>query len=63
MLADYIANHGQQRYATICGGMRQAYPSVNMRRYLFRKLRNEGRIEKVGYDSYRAATAKAEGGE
>jgi hypothetical protein len=57
----YITEHGEQRYSAICAGMRQQYPVVNLRRYLFKKLRDEGRVEKVGYDSYRIASQVTEG--
>lgn len=60
-LEAYIAEHGEQRQGAICAGMRQVYPDVDMRRYLFKLLRKEGRIEKVGYDSYRAAAPEADG--
>lgn len=53
VLASYIAEHGEQRYTAIRIGMFQAHPSINVRRYLFKKLCNAGRIEKVGFDSYR----------
>jgi len=53
-LAAYIAEHGKQRQGAICEGMLLAHPDILMRRYLFKLLRKQGRIEKVGYDSYRA---------
>ena len=53
-LAAYIAEHGKQRQGAICEGMLLANPDILMRRYLFKLLRKQGRIEKVGYDSYRA---------
>jgi len=53
-LAAYIAEHGEQRQGAISDGMRLAHPDIDVRRYLFKLLRKQGRIEKVGYDSYRS---------
>jgi hypothetical protein len=55
LLVAYIAKTGAQRFSEICEGMYRASPSVHVTPYLLKVLCKEQRIEKIGFDSYRAA--------
>jgi hypothetical protein len=54
-LIAYLADQTKAlNYSEICVGMRHAHPEVHMTIYLVKKLWKEGRIEKMGLDSWRA---------
>jgi hypothetical protein len=59
----YLIERGEQRGLDICAEMSLRDPFVQVTPYLLKILRKEGRIERVGVDSYRAVPAKMEGSE
>jgi hypothetical protein len=60
-LVDYLTERGEQRYGAICSGMHHAYPFVRVTPYLLKKLWKEGRIRRIGIDTYCIAPPKTEG--
>jgi hypothetical protein len=59
-LVAYLAAHGEQRDSMIRAGMRVEYPHVNVTPYLLKRLCNDGRLEQVDANFYRAVPPKSE---